>query len=82
MGHITKNSALSLNQNWIRAKFDYECVESEGSINNLNNVAIAPKQIGFSQLDIFAIENKISGDTQKFHKLRTDVVRECPIYGH
>ncbi len=60
-----------------QSAFDYECVTSQGSRENLQRVVADPTQIGFSQLDVYALENTILGDEGLFETIRTDLGREC-----
>ena len=60
-----------------RSKFDHKCTPSEGTADNMSRVAADPRQIGYGQLDIFALEAPALGGTKTFTKLRGDDVREC-----
>ena len=60
-----------------RSKFDYACTPSDGSSDNISRVAAEPRQIGYSQLDVLALEAPALGGAKTFTRLRTDDVREC-----
>ena len=59
------------------AQFDYKCEISAGSRENINRVQRSATQIGFSQLDVFAIEKTMLGGKKYFHTLRNDIASEC-----
>jgi hypothetical protein len=58
-------------------KFDFACTPSQGSLENIQRVAADPAQVGFSQLDAFALETENLGSDKLFTRIRTDVAREC-----
>ncbi len=60
-----------------RSKFEHKCTPSEGTLDNLGRVAADPRQIGYGQLDIFALEAPALGGAKTFSRLRVDDVREC-----
>ena len=58
-------------------KFDYACTPSQGSLENIQRVAADPAQVGFSQLDAFALEAENLGSDKLFTRIRADVAHEC-----
>ena len=58
-------------------KFDYACTASQGSLENIQRVAADPAQVGFSQLDAFALETENLGSDKLFTRIRADVAHEC-----
>lgn len=58
-------------------KFDYACTPSQGSLENIQRVIADPAQVGFSQLDAFALETDNLGSDKLFTRIRSDVAREC-----
>lgn len=60
-----------------KAKFDYTCTTSEGSRENIQRVIADPTQVGFSQLDVFALEGATYGGEDLFKVMRSDLGREC-----
>ncbi len=58
-------------------KFDYACTPSQGSLENIQRVAADPGQVGFSQLDAFALETDNLGNQNLFVRIRADMAREC-----
>lgn len=60
-----------------RNKFDHKCKASDGTADNLSRVAADARQIGYGQLDVFALEAPALGGAKTFTRLRTDDVREC-----
>lgn len=59
------------------AKFDYSCRTSAGTAENMKRVAADPRQIGYGQLDVFALLSPAMGGAKTFTKIREDDVREC-----
>jgi hypothetical protein len=59
-----------------QAKFAYECATSEGTGENLRRVIAEPRQIGFGQLDILALDGALAPGSP-IVILRNDDVREC-----
>jgi len=55
----------------------YECAPSLGSSENLRRVANNPKEFGYSQLDVFALESPSLGGERSFKIVRSDDAREC-----
>jgi hypothetical protein len=60
-----------------RAKFEHKCTTSAGTLDNMKRVAADPRQLGFGQLDVFALEAAALGGAQTFQRVRMDDVREC-----
>jgi hypothetical protein len=58
-------------------KFDYTCATSEGSRENIQRSIADPVQVGFSQLDVFALERDRVGGASLLTNLRSDIAREC-----
>jgi hypothetical protein len=58
-------------------KFDYACTPSQGSMENIQRVVADPAQVGFSQLDAFALETENLGNDKLFTRIRSDVAHEC-----
>ncbi|HXF54079.1 MAG TPA: hypothetical protein VNK52_08140 [Hyphomicrobiaceae bacterium] len=59
------------------ARFDYACVTSAGSAENMRRVARNPQELGYAQADVFALENAALGGSEAFIKIRVDDIREC-----
>lgn len=59
------------------AKFDYACKTSAGTAENMKRVAADPRQLGYAQLDVFALLSPGMGGAKTFTKVREDDVREC-----
>ena len=60
-----------------KSKFDFTCTASDGSLENIQRVAADPTQVGFAQLDAFALETENLGNLNLFTRIRSDVAREC-----
>ena len=60
-----------------RAKFEHKCTPSSGTLDNMKRVAADPRQLGYGQLDVFALEAAALGGAQTFTRVRMDDVREC-----
>ncbi len=54
-----------------------DCVSSAGSGENLRRVARNPRELGYGQLDVFALEAERYGGEEAFEIIRSDDVREC-----
>ncbi len=67
----------ALERQLARSKFEHKCTPSEGTLDNLSRVAADARQIGYGQLDVFALEAPALGGAKTFTRLRTDDVREC-----
>ena len=59
------------------ARFAHTCKTSQGTLENLKRVAADPRQIGFGQLDILALEGVLTGTPPPVALLRRDDAREC-----
>lgn len=59
------------------AGFASECRTSAGTIENMQRVAKDPAELGYGQLDVFALKAKDFGGAENFQRLRMDDVREC-----
>lgn len=59
-----------------KARFQPTCKTSQGTIENLKRVAADPRQIGFGQLDILALEGVIDGKAP-VTLLRRNDANEC-----
>ncbi len=60
-----------------KSEFDYECVTSTGSRENIQRVMGDASQLAYSQFDAYALERKLLGGERLFTTLRTDLGREC-----
>lgn len=60
-----------------KAQLKYDCATSAGSRENISRVWSDPKQIGYSQLDIFALEKGRLLAKDQLQIARSDDVREC-----
>jgi hypothetical protein len=58
------------------AEFDYRCTPSSGAAENIQRVLADPRQIGFAQLDAFALDTARLAD-KPLVRLRVDDAREC-----
>lgn len=58
------------------AQFDYRCVASAGTRENMDRVTAEPRQLGYGQLDMFALQSRQGAD-KTFTIVRQDDVREC-----
>jgi hypothetical protein len=59
------------------ARFDYRCVPSAGTRENMDRVASDQRQLGYGQLDVFAFESRKMKAENAFTIVRQDDVREC-----
>ncbi len=60
-----------------KAQFKYDCISTEGSFNNIKLVGEDARQLGFAQLDLFALEKTMLGGKKLFHTLRDDIAKVC-----
>jgi hypothetical protein len=60
-----------------QARFPHTCKTSEGTGENLRRVLADPRQVGFGQLDILALEGALAGDKPPVAVMRRDDAREC-----
>jgi hypothetical protein len=58
------------------AHFDYACAASSGTRESMARVAADPQQLGYGQLDVFALESRRM-DTGALTLVRQDDVRVC-----
>ena len=58
------------------AQFDYRCAASAGTRENMDRVAADPRQLGYGQLDMFALHGR-QGAEKALTIVRQDDVREC-----
>ena len=58
-------------------KFDFTCTPSDGSLENIQRVSGDAAQLGFSQLDAFALQSDDLGAPNLFTRIRSDIAREC-----
>jgi hypothetical protein len=59
------------------AQFDYRCATSAGTRENMTRVLSDPRQLGFGQLDVFALESRRAGTERTLSIVRQDDAREC-----
>lgn len=59
------------------AGFEGTCKTSAGSTENMQRVAENPDELGYGQLDVFALKARDFGGASAFRRLRMDDVREC-----
>lgn len=60
-----------------KSRFAYACKPSQGTVENIRRVLADPRQIGFGQLDILALEGVLSGAAPPVTVMRRDDAREC-----
>lgn len=76
-GAYHKTFCPALETQLARSKFEHKCTPSDGTADNLSRVAAEPRQIGYGQLDVFALEAPALGGAKTFTRLRMDDTREC-----
>jgi hypothetical protein len=59
------------------AQFDYSCKTSAGTRENMERVLANPRQLGYGQLDVFALESRQMKAEAALTLVRQDDVREC-----
>ena len=59
------------------AQFDYACKTSAGTRENMERVIANPRQQGYGQLDVFALESRQMNVEAALTLVRQDDVREC-----
>ena len=59
------------------AQFDYRCTPSAGTRENMERVLANPRQLGYGQLDVFALESRQLKAEAALTIVRQDDVREC-----
>ena len=60
-----------------KAKFEFKCEPSKGALDNIARVLADPRQVGFTQLDILALDRQQRSGPSPFHLARVDDAREC-----
>lgn len=60
-----------------QARFAYACKTSAGTLENLKRVIAEPRQIGFGQLDLLALEGVMEGQPAPITVMRRNDAREC-----
>ena len=60
-----------------QARFAHTCKTSLGTSENIKRVLDDPRQVGFGQLDILALEAVLTGDKPPVVLMRRDDAREC-----
>jgi len=66
-----------LSQQLKLAQFDYRCTSSAGTRENMERVLANPRQLGYGQLDVFALESRQMNASAALTLVRQDDVREC-----
>jgi hypothetical protein len=66
-----------LSQQLKLAQFDYRCTPSAGTHENMERVLTNPRQLGYGQLDVFALESQQMSASAALTLVRQDDVREC-----
>ena len=59
------------------AQLDYACAPSAGTRENIERVLANPRQIGYGQLDVYALETRNLKAEGALTVVRQDDVREC-----
>jgi hypothetical protein len=59
------------------AQLDYGCTPSAGTRENMERVLASPRQLGYGQLDVFALEGRQLKAEAALTVVRQDDVREC-----
>lgn len=59
------------------AQFDYACTPSTGTRENIERVLGSPRQLGYGQLDVFALESRQLKAENALTIVRQDDAREC-----
>jgi hypothetical protein len=60
-----------------KAQLPYVCTPSSGSGETLTRITGEPRHIGYTQLDVLALETEKSGAKDRFAIARSDDTREC-----
>ena len=60
-----------------KAQLPYLCTPSAGSRESLERILAEPRDIGFTQLDVLALEGEKGGAKDRFVVARSDDTREC-----
>jgi hypothetical protein len=76
-GAYDKSFCPALSSQLKVAQFDYRCTPSAGTRENMERVLAEPRQLGYGQLDVFALESKQLKAESALTIVRQDDVREC-----
>lgn len=60
-----------------KSQLAFACAPSSGSVETLARVTADPRKIGYTQLDVLALETEKSGGKDRFSVARADDIREC-----
>jgi len=60
-----------------KARFPHACKTSQGTAENIKRVLADPRQVGFGQLDILALEGVLAGGAPPIAVMRREDAREC-----
>lgn len=60
-----------------KARFPHACKTSQGTAENIKRVLADPRQVGFGQLDILALEGVLAGSAPPVTVMRREDAREC-----
>jgi hypothetical protein len=76
-GAYHKSFCPALSRELKVAQFDYACAPSAGTRENIERVLGNPRQLGYGQLDVFALESRQLKAEAALTLVRQDDVREC-----
>jgi hypothetical protein len=76
-GAYHRNFCPALSAQLKLAQFDYRCMPSAGTRENIERVLGSPRQLGYGQLDVFALESRQLKADAALTIVRQDDVREC-----
>ena len=76
-GAYHKSFCPALSRELKVAQFDYACAPSAGTRENMERVLGNPRQLGYGQLDVFALESRQLKAEAALTLVRQDDVREC-----
>ena len=76
-GAYHKSFCPALSRELKVAQFDYACAPSAGTRENIERVLGNPRQLGYGQLDVFALESRQLNAEGALTIVRQDDVREC-----
>lgn len=76
-GAYQSNFCPVLAQQLKLAQLDYQCTPSAGTRENMERVLANPRQLGYGQLDVFALESRKMKAEAALGIVRQDDVREC-----
>lgn len=60
-----------------KAQLPFACTPSSGSVETLGRILKDPRHIGYTQLDVLALETEKGGAKDRFVVARSDDTREC-----